>query len=197
MGDKYSNPVPPGTSVQFRSSGGIIEGSTETNPLGIAAVSLISAAPQPQGVPGAGFPFDQPGFALITAQTVDENQNAITTSTIVLFSGISRITGLNPTTFSLTANSSQRFTFIVSDQKSNPLVAGTNINVQTNKGGVDGDTNVTLFDTQSRDATQFSFVLTNSAPAEIKGASADVTVTITVSSQNGAARITFTVQMFP
>jgi len=89
VGDKYSNPVPPGTSVQFRSTGGIIEGSTVTNPLGIAAVSLISAAPQPQGVPGAGFPFDQPGFALITAQTVDENQNAITKSTIVLFSGIS------------------------------------------------------------------------------------------------------------
>ncbi|MCH8872745.1 hypothetical protein IH824_08245 [candidate division KSB1 bacterium] len=160
-------------------------------------MSLISAAPQPQGVSGAAFPFDQPGFALITAQTVDENQNAITKSTFVLFSGITQITDLNPTTFSLTANSSQRFTFIVSDQNSNPLVAGTNINVQTNNGRVDGDTNVTLVDTQSRGATQFSFVLTNSDPDKIEGASADVTVTITVSSQNGAARLTFTGQMFP
>jgi len=197
VGDKYSNPVPPGTSVQFRSSGGIIEGSAVTNQLGIAAVSLISAAPQPQGVSGAAFPFDQPGFALITAQTVDENQNAITKSTFVLFSGITQITDLNPTTFSLTANSSQRFTFTVSDQNSNPLVAGTNINVQTNNGSVDGDANVTLVDTQSRGATQFSFVLTNSDPDKIEGASADVTVTITVSSQNGAARLAFTAQMFP
>jgi hypothetical protein len=157
-------------------------------------VSLISAAPQPQGVSGAAFPFNQPGFALITAQTVDENQNAITKSTIVLFSGITQITDLNPTTFSLTANSSQGFTFTVSDQNSNPLVAGTNINVQTNNGGVDGDTNVTLFDTQSRGATLFSFVLTNSEPDKIEGASV---VTITVSSQNGAARISIAGQMFP
>ena len=197
VGDKYSNPVPPGTSVQFRSTGGIIEGSTETNQLGIATLSLISAAPQPQGVSGAAFPFNQPGFALITAQTVDENQNAITKSTIVLFSGITQITDLNPTTFSLTANSSQGFTFTVSDQNRNPLVAGTNISVQTNNGRVDGDTNVTLFDTQSRGATLFSFVLTNSEPDKIEGASADVTVTITVSSQNGAARISIAGQMFP
>jgi len=197
VGDKYSNPVPPGTSVQFRSTGGIIEGSAGTNQVGIASLSLISAAPQPQGVSGAAFPFNQPGFALITAQTVDENQGAISKSTFVLFSGITQLTNLNPTTFSLTANSSQSFTFIASDQNSNPLVAGTNINVQTNNGRVDGDTNVTLVDTQSRGATQFSFVLTNSDPDKIEGASADVTVTITVSSQNGAARLTFTGQMFP
>jgi len=141
-------------------------------------------------------PRNERGFALITAQTVDENQNAITKSTIVLFSGITQLTDLNPTTFSLTANNSQGFTFTVSDQNKNPLVAGTNINVQTNNGRVDGDTNVSLADTQSRGATQFSFVLTNSDPDKIEGASAAVTVTITVSSQNGAARITITGQMF-
>ena len=189
--------MPPGTSVQFQTTGGIIEGSALTNELGIASVSLISAAPQPQGVSGAAFPFDQRGFALVTAQTVDENQQAISKSTIVLFSGIAQITDLNPTApFSLTANSSQRFTFIVSDQNSNPLVAGTNISVQTNNGRVDGDSNVTLVDTQSRGATQFSFVLTNSDPDQIDGAVADVTVMITVSSQNGAARLTFTGEMF-
>jgi len=198
VGDKYSNPVPPGTSVQFQSTGGIIQGSAVTSQLGITSVSLISAAPQPQGVSGAGFPFDERGFALITAQTVDENQNAITKSTIVLFSGITRITELKPdATFSLAANGSKRFTFIVSDQNSNPLVAGTNISVNTNNGRVDGDTNVSLLDTQSRGATMFSFVLTNSDPDKIEGAVADVTVTITVSSQNGAARLNFTGQMFP
>ena len=198
VGDKYSNPVPPGTSVQFRSTGGIIEGSAVTNQVGVATLSLISAAPQPQGVSEEAFPFNQRGFALVTAQTVDENQQAISKSTIVLFSGITQITDLNPTApFSLTANSSQRYTFIVSDQNSNPLVAGTNISVQTNNGRVDGDSNVTLVDTQSRGATQFSFVLTNSDPDKIEGTFADVTVTITVSSQNGAARLTFTGQMFP
>ena len=198
VGDKYSNPVPPGTSVQFQSTGGIIEGAALTNDLGIASVSLISAAPQPQGVSGAAFPFNQRGFALVTAQTVDENQQAISKSTIVLFSGSTQITDLEPdNTFSLAANGSKQFNFTVSDGNSNPLVAGSNISVQTNNGSVAGDVNVTLVDTQSRAATQFLFVLTNSDPDKIEGASADVTVTITVSSQNGAARLTFTGQMFP
>jgi hypothetical protein len=47
VGDKYTNPVRPGTAVYFTSTGGIIQGSALTNDLGEATVNLISAAPQP------------------------------------------------------------------------------------------------------------------------------------------------------
>ncbi|NIT57443.1 MAG: hypothetical protein GWN00_14780, partial [Aliifodinibius sp.] len=46
VGDKYSNPVRPNTSVWFNTDGGIIEGSALTNPQGQASVDLISAAPK-------------------------------------------------------------------------------------------------------------------------------------------------------
>lgn len=154
VGDRFSNPVPPGTAVQFQSTGGIIEGSAVTNDRGVATVSLLSARPQPQGVPELAFPFNQPGFAKITAQTVDENNQKISVFTVVLFSGITQITNIQPQTFDLEANSSQSFRFTVSDQNGNPLVAGTSIGVETNSGDVAGDTEVTLKDTQSRAATE-------------------------------------------
>jgi hypothetical protein len=186
VGDKYSNPV-PNASVQFQSTGGIIEGGTLTDDLGRATVRLVSAAPQPQGIPGRPFPLNQPGFALITAQTVNEAQQQISVNTVVLFSGVTRISGITPTTFNLGPGRSQQFSYTVSDQNSNPLVEGTSISVTTTKGEVSGQTRVTLSDTQSRAATQYSFVLTNTSPDSLGASVVDVTVTIAVNSQNGNA----------
>ena len=133
VGDKFSNPVPPGTVVQFSTTGGIIDGSAETDLHGRASVLLISAVPQPQGVPKEqlrripeeSLPpyFFGPGFALITAQTVDENQKALYAETIVLFSGITRLS-VSPSTFSIPPFSFQTFNYTVSDQNDNPLVEG-------------------------------------------------------------------------
>ena len=186
VGDKYSNPV-PNASVQFQSTGGIIEGGTLSDALGRASVKLISAAPQPQGIAGSPFPRNQAGFALITAQTVNDNQEQISTNTVVLFSGVTRISGITPTTFNLAPGRSQRFNYTVSDQNDNPLVEGTSIAVTTTKGEVSGDTRVTLSDTQSRAATQYSFLLTNTSPDSLQSTVVDVTVTISVTSQNGNA----------
>lgn len=202
VGDRFSNPVPPGTIVHFNSTGGLIGGSAVTDSLGRASVSLLSAFPLPQGVPreqlrriaAESLPsyFFEPGFALVTAETVDENEETIYAEHVVLFSGLTQIS-VTPTTFTIPAFGFQVFNYIVSDQNDNPLVEGTAITVETNEGDVAGDTDVVLSDTQSRLATQFSFVLTNSNADSSLAKSA--TVTIKVRSQNGNLRRSITGQM--
>lgn len=194
VGDRYSNPVPPGTVVQFQSSGGIIAGSAVTDDLGRATVTLLSASPQPPGIPSLPSPFSEPGFALIRAETVDENQRKITASTIVLFSGRTQLS-VTPASFTLAPFKSERFDYTVSDQNNNPLVAGTTISVSTDNGDLAGDKSITLFDTQSRAFTRFSFILTNSKPDSI--AAKDATLTIDVKSQNGNATAFVRGQMLP
>jgi hypothetical protein len=194
VGDRYSNPVPPNTSVQFQTSGGIIGGSAGTDGLGRATVILLSASPQPQGIGGAPAPLNEPGFARIFAETNDENKQKITTSTVVLFSGRTQMS-VTPTAFTLQPLRSQLFNYTVSDQNRNPLVAGTNITVSTDVGTVAGDKNLVLEDTQSRAFTQFSFVLTNANPDSTK--TKDATVEIKVNSLNGNASLTIRGTMLP
>lgn len=208
VGDKFSNPVPPGTSVQFQSTGGIIAGSGLTDELGRATVILTSADPRPQGVQFStlrrinpqSLPayFAQPGYALVTAQTVSESQQNIYAEGIVLFSGISQISSVTPTTFSLQAGASQSFSYIVRDQNQNPLSPGTLISVSTSTGELSGDVSFTLPDTQLRGngATNFTFVLRNANPQDLNGAT-DVTVTIKVSSVNGNVSQNIFGKMFP
>ncbi len=183
VGDKYANPVRPGTAVYFTTTGGIIEGSTLTNDQGIGSVDLISAAPQPNdAVLG-------PGFARITASTADENQNIISDETVVLFSGVPQIT-VSPTTFNIPNGGSQFFTYTVSDQNNNPLASGTNITVHVSGDdtGAGGDLNLTLPDTQSPLWTQFGFSVydTKDTLDVVK----TVSITISSSGSNGAAHIT-------
>jgi hypothetical protein len=197
VGDKYSNPVPPGTVVQFRSTGGIIGGSAVTDALGRASVILTSASPQPQGVPGYGFPFTEPGFARIVTETVDETGAKITTEGPMLFSGRTmpiEVTSPQPIPFNIAPLSSQAFAYKVKDQNSNPLVAGTTISVTADNGKLNGETNITLKDTQSRAWTQFSFTLTNAEPDSL---AKDTTIKIQVTSQNGDASTTISGKLLP
>jgi hypothetical protein len=176
VGDKYSNPVPPGTVVQFRSTGGIIEGSALTNSLGQAVVTLTSASPVP--------PIPSNGLVTITAETVDETRVKIKSTARVLFSGSTQLT-VTPATFSLAAFASQDFTYTVSDPNGNPLVAGSTFTVSTDNGKVAGQININLKDTQSKAFTSFSFTLTNSQPDSL--VAKDANVKIEVSSLNGDA----------
>ena len=182
MGDKYANPVRPGTAVYFTTTGGIIEGSTLTDDQGIGSVQLISSAPQPND------PVLGPGFGRITATTVDENQTVISDETVVLFSGVPQIS-INPTSFDIPNGGTQLFTYTVSDQNNNPLVEGTTIVVQVEgeDTGASGDLNVTLPDTQSPLWTQFGFSVYDVADTtdQLK----TVSVKITSSGPNGGAHI--------
>lgn len=201
VGDKYSNPVPPGTVVQFRSTGGIISGSAVTDALGRASVILTSASPQPQGIrgnPRYTFPFTAPGFALIVAETVDENGAKITTDGPVLFSARTQpieVTSPQPIPFNIAPFGSQYFAYKVKDQNNNPLVAGTSISVTTDNGELNGDTDINLKDTQSRAWTQFSFTLTNAKPDSLVAKA--TTIKIQVTSQNGDASTTITGKLSP
>jgi len=199
VGDKYSNPVQPGTAVQFQTSGGIIQGSATTDLTGRASVTLISGNPLPLGIPREPFPFDQPGYAKVTAQTVGENQQTIVDRTIVLFSGSTRITLNSPSPpYTIAAKQSLTFNYTVSDENGNPLVQGTTIRVATTRGDVAGDTNVQLDDFLVRGvgSTDFTFILTNNDPP--LGTAEDAIVTIKVNgSDNGALTHTFVVTMQP
>ncbi len=198
IGDRFSNPVPPLTTVWFETTGGIVDGAAVTDLLGRATVTLLSANPRPLGVdfnslrlprPG-GWPdyFGEVGFALIRARTVDENSQFIYAENVVLFSGTSRITDVNPTTFDLGPFGVVDINFTVSDENRNPLVEGTTIKVTSNEGEVSGATDVTLDDTRSRGATFFSVRLTNSEPATLQGPT-PTTITIDVGGTNGDASV--------
>lgn len=189
VGDKYSNPVPPGTAVQFQSTGGIILGSADggTNAFGQATVILTSANPVP---PLTG----SDGLVAVIAQTVDETGATIKMTTKVLFSGPTQVS-VTPTTFTLQPFASQTFNYLVSDLNFNPLVAGSRYTVSTDNGKVAGAVNVTMKDTQSKEATKFAFVLTNSQPDSLVAKSA--TVEIKVESPNGDVIRTIIGAMLP
>lgn len=183
VGDKYANPVREGTAVYFTSTGGIIEGSTLTNPLGIGSVELISAEPRPfHQTLGAG-------FATITASTVDENSQTISKETIVLFSGVPQIS-IAPTSVNIPNAGSQSFSYSVSDQNSNPLVGGTTISVTVEGENVaaQGDLDVVLPDTQSPFWTQFNFLVYDTE--DTLNVANPVTIKVESSGPNGSGFIT-------
>lgn len=181
VGDKYSNPVRPGTSVYFNTTGGIIGGSAVTSESGLAPVNLISAAPLPV------HPTLGPGFATITASTADENQQTISVSGVVLFSG-APIMSINPTTVNVPNGGSQTFVYNISDFNNNPLSGGTSFNVQVDGENVRvlGRVSGTIPDTQYG-WTEFSFTVADSNPAE--SSPEPVVITVSTSGPNGSAAI--------
>ncbi|MDP2302615.1 MAG: hypothetical protein Q8N03_09370 [Ignavibacteria bacterium] len=183
LGDKYANPVRPGTSAYFTTDGGIIQGSAITDELGNATAILVSSDPRPNHI------FLGPGFATVTASTVDENNQIISKDVIVLFSGIPTIQ-VSPTTFDIPNRGSQVFNYIVSDQNSNPLSEGQTITVLVEGEGVEGrgDVSINLPDTQSPAWTFFSFSITDTDTANVVRS---VDVTISTTGPNGQAKLSF------
>ena len=164
VGDKYSNPVRPGTSVYFETTSGIIDGSNNTDDLGRATVILLTQPYPNLNEPGYG-----PGFFRVTSSTVDENNTTIQTSTIRLLSGFPQIS-VDPTSFDIQNGGSQFFNFTVSDANGNPLSEGQTITVKINKGDLEvtGDIDIRLPDTQSKALTFFSFTAADSKPDTTK-----------------------------
>lgn len=181
VGDKYGNPVRPQTSVYFTTDGGIIGGSAETDEMGTATVSLMSADPKPfHNTLGAG-------FGTITASTINEFEQTISTKCIVLFSGVPFIS-ISPTTFELPDEGSLTFNYQVQDQNGNPLASGTSISVKVEGENVEsrGDLNVNLPDTQSKVWTHFSFFITDK---DTINKSRPVYITIETTGPNGGDKI--------
>ncbi|CUT02337.1 Ig-like domain-containing protein [Candidatus Chrysopegis kryptomonas] len=181
VGDKYGNPVKPGTAVYFTTTGGIIEGSVLTDDKGQGSVNLISAEPRPVH-PSLG-----PGYAVITATTADENQRTIKAETIVLFSGIPQIT-VTPTNFDIPNLGSQVFNYTVSDQNGNPLAGGTTIKVLIDGKDIRalGDLDVTIPDTRDRSWTRFSFAVQDTTADTTRR---PVLIRISTTGPNGSATV--------
>lgn len=170
VGDKYSNPVRPNTTVYFSTTSGIIGGSAQTEENGAATVELIT---QP-------FPNHSqwgPGFFEVTASTIDENSDLIYTHSIRLLSG-HPVLDISPSTINIENGGSQVFIFYVGDINNNPLVKGTSISVSVEEGDITlfGDIDITLPDTQSRVYTQFTFTASDSEPGTTDPKNAVITI---------------------
>lgn len=181
VGDKYGNPVRPGTAVYFTATGGIIQGSTQTDDLGRGSAALTSAAPQPF------HPTLGAGYAVVTARTGDEAQQTIETDALVLFSGRTQV-DITPRTLAI----GQRYNYTVSDQNGNALAEGTSIQVAVEGSQVKavGDTDVTLDDTLAKGEgiTEFSFRVVVSSDSTAQDPPSLESIAITVTSPNGNVR---------
>jgi hypothetical protein len=214
VGDKFGNPVVPGTSVYFSTNAGIIEGSAQTGGQGRGEVTLNSARPLPGG-----------GVATIRAETVGTedantivdpdncpdpadtgNENTIFDTIPVVFSGRPEVI-VDPDSAEL----GQTYSLTVWDvQNQNPLAPGTSIQVDAEGTKVKavGNTEVTLDDTAIIDEdddgfegedvikedgiTFFTFRVVEDQEVDEGGTPTIETVTITVDGPNGSLEIVLT-----
>ena len=152
VGDRYANPVQPGTQVYFTASTGVISGSSPTDAVGLATSTLLTGNP---------FPLD--GYGTITARTSGADGEQIEATTLVLLSGRARVTlltagmGLGP------------YDYVVSDQNGNPLAKGTTISVTVTGQNVKalGDVETTLGDEvlPGPGLTEFTFSIVADDPS--------------------------------
>ncbi len=195
VGDKYANPVRPGTSVYLTSTHGVIEGSIETNNQGQGSVNLISGNPLPPD-----------GIAIVEAETagnIDPNDNAeqrVTSRFPVVFSGFI-VLDVAPAQAIL----GQTYLLRVTDQNGNPLAEGTQISVraQGTKVKAVGNTAVTLDDTiitgftyndvvRGPGYTEFTFRVVEDLNIIETGSPTLEAVTIRVSGPNGSLEAVMT-----
>ncbi|MCF7810828.1 Ig-like domain-containing protein [bacterium] len=182
VGDRFSNPTVPGTSVRFSSTGGVVRGSARTDSLGRCATLLTTTNP---------WPFD--GLDTVTAQTVDWNDEEIIAQTIVLVTGPTIVSFDTTSGWRIPFGSYRNFVITVADTFGHPLTAGTSILIEAEARDGNGDIVEGLVLTG--DATEEEIVLEECAQRSrffirifnyINGTNgADITITATVTSRNG------------
>jgi hypothetical protein len=144
VGDKYSNPVAPGTIVYFSTEYGIIEGAAETDELGRATVRYMSAAPLPPT------PFVS-SLTKISAWTFGDTLTGLTLNaeTTLLLSAVTDTISVTPASFQYSdSNEVQSFTYNISDIYGNPLVSNTMISIEASEGDLFGETEFSIGDTR-------------------------------------------------
>lgn len=169
-GDKYSNPVRPGTAFHFITTGGTIEGSILTDDLGKGFANFNTGNPIPNhqdyGI----------AYGLITAKTANEFEDSISTEVLFLYSGGVEIFNVSPTSFNIDDGSSQTFQYTVADRYGHPLTSGSVYSVSFEGEDVllSGQTEIIMPDVLFN-YTNFQFTLSdkiagdeNSRPVSIK-----------------------------
>ncbi len=155
VGDKFGNPVAPGTAVYFYSDYGILEGSAITDEMGRATVRYMSAQPLPPN------PAEY-SLAEITATTYGDTLKVeqLSSSTKLLLTGPTAAIQISPETFTYTdVNQPVSFDYTVSDIWGYPLVKDTRIKITASDGNLYGDTDIKMLDTQASGPgrTEFNF----------------------------------------
>ncbi|MCS3632714.1 hypothetical protein GGP57_000005 [Salinibacter ruber] len=216
VGDKYGNPVVPGTSVSFSANAGLIGGSLQTDDQGQGSVVLTSAQPLPDANGGVG---------TVRAATVGTddvntivdpdncpdpadtgNENTISKTIPIVFSGRPEVE-VAPSSAEL----GETYDLKVRDvENGNPLAPGTSIQVQAEGTQVKavGNTDVTLDDTALSDddgdgfdagdivnmdqTTAFTFRVVKDPDPEVSETAEVETVTITVDGPNGNLEVVLT-----
>jgi hypothetical protein len=173
VGDKYSNPVRPNTSIYFNCTSGIIDGSNLTDELGRATVTLLTQPWPDHDVYG-------PGFFEVTANTENENYEKISTSTVRLLSG-APVISVTPGMIDIPNGGIQSFDYTVSDVNGNPLAEGAQVKVEVKKGDIElgGSIEVKFPDTQSKAFTQYSFSAFDSKADTVNAQSAQIDIIVT------------------
>ncbi|MGB2869347.1 MAG: hypothetical protein WBD36_12910 [Bacteroidota bacterium] len=179
-GDKFGNPAQP-SACYFSTTGGIITASATTDASGHASVSLSGGNSIPAG-----------GRGVVTMQTHGENGITIQKQIPFLFTGAPLI--FTPASgFQIADSGNYAFNFKVADLNGNPLASGNTVTVSlsgaSNELQLSGDATRTMPDTQDTTLTNFSVVVTDTKKG---GASGQVTVTVSVTGDNGTASQSFT-----
>lgn len=186
VGDKYSNPVAPGTIVYFSTEYGIVEGAAVTDELGRASVNFLSAAPLPLN-PATD------SFTEITAWTYGDTISGLTLSTSfeLLLSSVTDNIDVSPSSFQYNdLNEAKSFSFNVSDIYEYPIVENSVISVQATDGELFGDTQFKTLDSRSsgNGTTDFGFVW---APGDsLKAPQVFITITVTSPEEGNGSRST-------
>ncbi len=185
VGDRFGNPVQPGTALSFSTTGGLIQSVAQTDASGLATVVLQGGLPTPND-PTLG-----PGYGIITLQTVGEGGIAISKAIPFLFSGAPRVTLQNvPTdTLRIFDGSSADIDYTVADVNGNPVSDGHTVDVTVSGQGaagitLSGDVSVNTPDTQDKvNFTRYRFRATDNAING--GPSGELVFTITVNGESG------------
>ncbi|MCR9132025.1 MAG: carboxypeptidase regulatory-like domain-containing protein [bacterium] len=149
--DEFNNPVKPGTAVYFTTSIGSIEGSQQTQSNNDGEVTVRFWC---DGIFGTG---------VITATTVDQNNQQISQTLDVVCSNSEALIVVNPPNFAVEPGGTQSFTVTVTDVSGRPMAEGTVLNIVDNDASYDltGNTNITIPNATSTGPgkTEFEFVL--------------------------------------
>ncbi len=185
LGDKYSNPVRENTAVYFSTTSGVIGRFVYTDDLG-RAKSTLATFGNPNLPNDGSSPYWGPGFFKVTAKTITETADTISTYTIRLLSGDPVLSNLNPTSFALDNGGSQTFTFSITDVNGNPISSDNSISFNAQGGTLTASpTSYSIPDalTGGANITDFKVTIGDSDPKtdELKNS----TLIITVSGPRG------------
>lgn len=183
LGDRYGNPVKPGTAVYFESSVGIIKASAFTDNNGIVTTTVT--------------PSENLGLRKIVASTVGESGGSVNVllkkELPILMSGVPVIT-VPSDTITLFDGGETTVNFKIADASNNPISDGHLVSTSlsgsvANEIGLRGDQSFVTRDVTDTSQTNYSLIVRDNF--SLSGTGGTFGVTITVNGTTGIYSKTF------